>query len=460
MSNNFATYTERPDDGSTIRQPSVALLCVDSSDQFINSKRDLVTNSRLDSNSQYKSLIYKNQSLVTGKINRIALTEVNFNWDIPNVNEYNQEFTISFGIPWNATNTLWSGDGTPSAPTYNIGDLVKYQNNIYIAIAVNQNQRPDISPLSWLFCANETATVSIGRGFYNFTELANAVETDLNAALVAGGIFQTVITVLPDTLHFNIEVVVDVAYQTQTTAPAIIAPVTGGSLALTVAAGKSFVTNNWVTVVGVANDSRFIARVNSYNAGTGALQIDSIHNITPDPTFAVAQLYDVEIMGTPTVYKNDLGVMMGFDCARDPSDQFPEGPLEIEGGFALMSYTPYIDICSTRLTKNQHVYDNSSSTISPLRSVLTRIYLTPDGIGPRTDEDAVFGCRPQTIHKEFNFPKQIAWEPTEGVDSIDLEVLDNKGRVLYTVPLQLNTTGVILTGTTAQYQFTLQVSEN
>ena len=61
MSNQFSTYTERPDTGSTIRQPSVALLCVDSYDQFINANRDLVTQTRLDSATQYRSLIYKKQ---------------------------------------------------------------------------------------------------------------------------------------------------------------------------------------------------------------------------------------------------------------------------------------------------------------------------------------------------------------------------------------------------------------
>lgn len=451
MSNQFTTYTERPDNGSTIRQPSVALLCVDSGDQFINSNRDLITNTRLDSESLYKSLIYKKQSLVTGKINRVALTEINFNWDIPNVNDYNNVFKISFGIPWNGFASNWN-----ATTTYVIGDTVKYLGDVYVALAGSTNARPDISPASWQFCTNATASVSIANGFYNLTDLAAAVEAAVNAALLPGGMFQVVITVTTG-LHFNILVATNAGYTSATPAPVVIAPVIGGSIVGVVTAGKNFLPNMWVTVAG-PNGANFIARIAAYNAGTGAITVDNIHNIDGD--FTANQIYDVDLMATPTVYKNELGVMMGFDGPNSYGNALPEGPIELQGNFAIMSYTPYIDICSTRLTKNQHVYDNSSSTTSPIRSVLTRVYLTPDGTVPRTDEDAIIGVAPFTIHKEFNFPKQIAWEPTEGIDSIDIEVLDSKGRILFSEPLYINSNNDIVTGTSAQFQFTLQVSEN
>jgi hypothetical protein len=451
MSNQFSTYTERPDTGSTIRQPSVALLCVDSYDQFINANRDLVTQTRLDFATQYRSLIYKKQSLVTGKINRVALTEVNFNWNIPNVNDFNNVFNIAFGIPWNAVpSTTWN-----ATTTYVINDLVDYKGNVYIALAGSTGARPDLSPGSWQLCLNESVSVPIPNGFYNLTDLAAAVESELNTALLVAGMFQVVITVLP-TLHFNILVTTNVAF-TAVTPAVVINPTLGGSIVGVVTAGKSFVPNMWVTVVG-ANNANFIARIAAYNAGTGAITVDKIHNIDGD--FTPNQVYDVNVMATPTVYKNELGVMMGFDGPNAYNQALIEGPVELQGNFALMSYTPYIDICSTRLTKNQHVYDNSSSITSPIRSVLTRIYLTPDGITTRTDEDQIIGVTPFTIHKEFSFPKQIAWEPTEGIDSIDIEVLDSKGRVLYTEPLYINSNNDIVTGTSAQFQFTLQVSEN
>jgi hypothetical protein len=67
--------------GQTIREPAMALFTVDSRDRTIGAKvNDFVIN--------------RQQTLMQGYMTRVALTEINFNWNIPNVNQYNNTFSI------------------------------------------------------------------------------------------------------------------------------------------------------------------------------------------------------------------------------------------------------------------------------------------------------------------------------------------------------------------------------
>jgi hypothetical protein len=69
--------------GMPIRQPATALLTIDTADRTTGTKV----------NNLY---INKQATLVQGYFTRLALTEINFDWDIPNVNQYNQTLTIIF----------------------------------------------------------------------------------------------------------------------------------------------------------------------------------------------------------------------------------------------------------------------------------------------------------------------------------------------------------------------------
>lgn len=324
MGDKFNVYAERPDKGTTIQNPSVALVCIDSADMFQSNKSLTTQTEEYSSFSPYNSLIYKKQALVSGSISRVALTEVCFNWAVPTINGRNDRFLI----------TLYSA----------------------VPPAVN------------------TYEVTLVPGWYNFTDLAAQLQTQLNVG--EPGIAGTfTVTIDPDTFFFKIKYV-----------PA------GGE--------------TW-------NNMR------------------------------------IEI--------NALSTMLGFN-----GQTYSEGALntlEIVGNFPSLTYTPYIDIVSQRLTKNQAIYDNSSSSLTPVRSLLSRIYLAPIGIVPRTDEDTVIGRCPFTISKEFAYPKQIAWEPTENIDSVDLLILDNKGVELFSDPVFTDGT-VMFVGNSGTFQLTLQVSEN
>jgi hypothetical protein len=156
--------------------------------------------------------------------------------------------------------------------------------------------------------------------------------------------------------------------------------------------------------------------------------------------------------------EDDLTTMMGFTAPIVPSgdDLF----LVVKGGFASCQYTPYVDIVSNILTKNQSVQDNDSALRNG-RAKLARLYLSNDRMEALTP-DNIIGVRPFKFRREFATPKVISWNTTENVDVIDLQVLDYKGYPLYISPLIDELAGspdFLFIGNTANFQFTIQASE-
>ena len=122
--------------GMPTRAPSVAVFTVDTADRYVLNAEGL----RIDTTSVNNLYINKQQSVINGYFTRVALTELNMPWNIPNVNTRNNTFTVNV-----------NSDGT-------VVD----------------------------------ATVSITEGFYTGTTLAAALQTALNAKMVAlGGNFST-----------------------------------------------------------------------------------------------------------------------------------------------------------------------------------------------------------------------------------------------------------------------------
>jgi hypothetical protein len=160
---------------------------------------------------------------------------------------------------------------------------------------------------------------------------------------------------------------------------------------------------------------------------------------------------------------DDLCNLMGFSY---PSTSFAQ---RVFGSYASMIYTPYFDVVSTNLTKKQNVRDNSTSFITG-QNLLCRVYLVSGpGINILRDrtvdtEEAdctIVGCRPFTLYREYNTPKQIYWDTKEFINVIDLTLIDYKGRTLYSQPqaaFQI-TDNATFSGDAAQFQLTLQVTE-
>jgi hypothetical protein len=313
--------------GQPIRQPAVCLMTVDTADRLIynqgTSTTGLATGGFSEANAGNTNSVYinKQQTLINGYITRIALTDFNMNWNIPNVNEYNNSFTVNL-YP-----------GTPGA------DL--------------------------------TITVSVGANdYYTMTELATALTTALNTAVAA--------TPLAASYTFLVQ------------------------------ANKEYRFFTIINTVGTAGSKARFAIVPRFGNRTERLssQVD------------------------------DLCQMMGFGNLR-----FTIDAEAFTSSYASMIYTPYIDVVSKQLTKKQNINDNCTSQISG-QNLLARIYLNPDGIVPNqssaasgTTADAqeafILGCRPFTINREFQVPKQIYWDTKEFINVIDLELQDYLGRTLF-----------------------------
>lgn len=135
----------------------------------------------------------------------------------------------------------------------------------------------------------------------------------------------------------------------------------------------------------------------------------------------------------------------------------------LNGGFASVMYTPYIDIVSNILTQNQNVSDGDSAKTFT-SSKLARVYLSNEKI-EATTEDNIPGVRPFTFRREFITPKQIQWNKTENIDFVDLTILDHKGKQIYiTENIIINSSPgdpeELTVGNQANIQFTLLVSES
>jgi hypothetical protein len=177
---------------------------------------------------------------------------------------------------------------------------------------------------------------------------------------------------------------------------------------------------------------------------------------------------------------DDLLYMTGTTSVATTST-FPYWKIFV-GSYASMQYTPYFDVCSNILTKNQTQQD-ASTTRGNNPSRLARIYLSDETISPRTVEatfnaqgamiasyDSSTGCYAFTFRREFKFPKQIEWNTRQNIDAFDLRLSDYKGNLL---PIQFRTIAIDENAEPtpdpagegyqnidfADFQFTLQTSE-
>jgi len=104
-------------------------------------------------------------------------------------------------------------------------------------------------------------------------------------------------------------------------------------------------------------------------------------------------------------------------------------------------YTPYIDIYSDALTNYQKLKDTNSSTIRA-KGLIARMYLS--GVGnPQTTSPAIYdgtrlvnpsnalGCNPFILTFDLNSPKIINWSPDTAINSLDFQMRDCYGDLLF-----------------------------
>lgn len=360
--------------GTPIRYPSAALLCVDSED----TKRFNAQGFRIDTNVPSEIYVNQQRPLMFGYMTRVALTEVQFQWNTPNINPRNSTLTLSLYDVLSAS---------PYTATY-VGTI-----------------RIDLCP-----------TPSEFPGFfYTLAELCNEIQLQLNDlyATVFGKSYEWTVSASETTCSATI----DVSYS--------------GAPGASIAAFKIMPANVY------------------YQDGVGGI-------VLPAGTTVYEKVQD------------DLTTPLGFQAVESQTYY-----TSLKSGYSPMQYTPYVDIVSNILTKNQNVHDDDSSK-SGTPNLLARLYLSNENIVNRTIDIAVgsdnaIGCRPFVFRREFKYPKQIAWNTTENIDVIDLQVLDYLGNPLYITPNEASAQyvspgGNLLAiegqnGNTSDFQFTVQVSE-
>jgi hypothetical protein len=118
------SYTERPtselgsDIGQTIRMPSNSIMTIDSRDRYQSTAQKLS-----NPTSPYNFTVTKSESLFNGFFTRIGLTEVNFPWNVPNINYYSESIQIT-------TYTNAGGPGTAVSTIINIPIGFLTENNV------------------------------------------------------------------------------------------------------------------------------------------------------------------------------------------------------------------------------------------------------------------------------------------------------------------------------------------
>jgi len=114
-----------------------------------------------------------------------------------------------------------------------------------------------------------------------------------------------------------------------------------------------------------------------------------------------------------------------------------------------MSYTRWIDVCSSTLTKFQRVKDATTLPADAHTATIARVYLTPGN----QSQSSAFGAGvqaglPFTFTVDFATPKWCRWSPQEVLSNFDIQIRDEFGALLYWTP----NCGI-------EYQFTLLASE-
>lgn len=330
--------------GTTVRYPSVALLTVNTDDGFQYTQQ---TNELIEGPNPVNLRINNGRTILAGYQRRLALTETQIQWNVPNVNT----------------------------------------NNCYLTI-----QLKDLSGNTLKY-----ARIIMDVGYYSPANLIRLLEKAINLNPDLSGVFTPLGVTAP---FFNVFLADEVG------TPVISASHTGAA---------TLTTN--IPRVGIA-------------LSTAAINANVRFNL-------VSSTAEQSVTGKQKM-PNDLLDMLGWTTSTGGVKSYTA----YLGSFASFQYTPYIDIVSQTLTKNQKVSDaDTSKNNQP--SKLARIYFSNENISKFYAEatydasgvmigfdDNVIGTTPFQFRREFKFPKQIAWNIRQMIDYIELQLLDYRGQFL------------------------------
>jgi len=181
-------------------------------------------------------------------------------------------------------------------------------------------------------------------------------------------------------------------------------------------------------------------------------------NVSPDRFRILPKLGQVlpPYSATPSeIRSSTLAEMMGFNnCGLEFAFT------SITGSYATMLYTTYIDVVSSWMTKNQYIVDKSTNDKTG-NSLLARLYIAPERYYSIANTN-IIGTRPFALYKEWSNPKEINWNESEPIASINIQLQDDNGNILY-APSSQTPTGItvadLVCGNSGFVQMTFGVSE-
>jgi len=133
--------------------------------------------------------------------------------------------------------------------------------------------------------------------------------------------------------------------------------------------------------------------------------------------------------------------LFGFNSRNSISATAPS-LTQFSNNAPIFLYTPFIDIYSDALTNYQKLKDTDSSTTRS-KGLIARLYLSGTGAPQFTTADAVnadglvivpstaLGCNPFVTTYDLNSPKVINWTPDTAVNSLDFQLRDCYGDLLF-----------------------------
>ena len=209
------------------------------------------------------------------------------------------------------------------------------------------------------------------------------------------------------------------------------------------------VSNVWVVTYG--NDGSFT--ITSDVTATGQL-----FTMTPIPYASI---------GVVPIPAKSLLSVLGFDAVNNFVDvcQTPSDPKV--SVFAPLSFTSYIDITSTNLTRFQTIADTNTRQNSR-GNLICRLYVADENsvvptLGTYWDSSSNVavpfntaqpaGSVPFVIHRQFQDPKVFRWENNASVNAIDIQLYDDVGNLLY------YPTGLVASYSMPNFQISFKCSE-
>ena len=277
-----------------------------------------------------------NQNIIQGQIHSISLNEVNFPYDIPNIQK----------------GPVWSAATAPAPPAVN-------PYGIYNSFILSGNIGGDLVTLD----------IAVEPGFYNGTELAEAInvavvtENDAQGNPVADNADLPVCVYDPISNLFSFT---------------LDAPATAGT--------------SWL--------------------------IESPYTFNTNLTASAQNTLGKDIMSIMGFLYHQSGGLSGV---------LEEGYPFVAGGSAPLAFTQYIDICSPQLCKGQRFRDGSTTNLSRRSDVICRLYIS-NNVATQEEE----GARPFVISRQFNNARVMKWTTDNSVGTIDIQLYDDVGQPLLT----------------------------